>query len=544
MYSLGVIMFQATYGMFPYGDGVATGKVKGKSYEEIARLLLKEELEFERNKNIPDGLEELLEGLLQKEPEWRLTLDGVLEHPWLLEATGRTRIGRYRGSYVRREVTEEDLMEAIALPGMQPVNRRSRANSKPMNGFGPPPGSPLALAIPGLQPATAPGTREREPSLNIGGLPMIMPDGSGCGWRIEGMGQPAKCANWAIPRRLMYGGHPCVGRPEEHQKNVEGIVSCGVTHFVSLLGPAEAKEFPSYQKLAQSALHLYLKKLKTMSGRNMVLHPIKCLNYAMPQWREPKVDHRGERVKGGVEEDDLINILGQIISLLENRQNVVYVHCDAKGLGRSTVVIACLLCHLYGLSAIDALTRLQLYQQERADIRDLMMLTPMFHWMSWQVFRCQLEWKLAPINPPLFVQGTVEVEGPGMKYVNGVLVPTDMETGYNSDEDSLQAAILDDLIQDEEAYKEELEDAKRQAAMAAMMSMNMDKFMNHLNGEDDVHARTPMNKGVQLDLRGQQLLGPPPDQATAGQFDVPHAKPYDRFADNSDTGAAGDHFKY
>ena len=49
MYSVGVILYAVTYGMFPYGDGIASGKVKGKSYEDIAAMLRKETLTFTVN---------------------------------------------------------------------------------------------------------------------------------------------------------------------------------------------------------------------------------------------------------------------------------------------------------------------------------------------------------------------------------------------------------------------------------------------------------------------------------------------------------------
>ena len=71
MYSVGVILYAVTYGMFPYGDGIASGKVKGKSYEDIAAMLRKETLTFSRDRTIPMGLVDLLEGLLQKNPEFR-----------------------------------------------------------------------------------------------------------------------------------------------------------------------------------------------------------------------------------------------------------------------------------------------------------------------------------------------------------------------------------------------------------------------------------------------------------------------------------------
>lgn len=98
---------------------------------------------------------------------------------------------------------------------------------------------------------------------------------------------------------------------------MEDIVSAGVTVFVSLLSPKEMKEYPAYNKMAQDALHTHIKKLKTMSGRNMTLHPIRFLNKPLPAILPPEKDSRGVAVNKapGSEgaEQDLVDLLGQVI---------------------------------------------------------------------------------------------------------------------------------------------------------------------------------------------------------------------------------------
>lgn len=172
--------------------------------------------------------------------------------------------------------------------------------------------------------------------------------------------------------------------------------------------------------------------------------------------------------------------------MLETRE-VLYIHCG-RGVGRSSIVSACLLAHLYGLSATDALSRVQLYHGCRDDG---FFTAPVLLQQRLRVYRLLMEWPRAPQQPPLFVEGTLERERSNqvMRYVDGELVYVDAdELGMDdSDEDALQAAINDDLMQDEAAYMEELNNTSSGGAAlpvhAGAMSMNMDHFMQHLNDE-------------------------------------------------------------
>lgn len=295
----------------------------------------------------------------------------------------------------------------------------------------------------------------------------------------------------------------------------------------------------------------------------MTLHPIQCLSYPMQPNRDQKVDARGRPVEytpGGKEEDELASVLSHIVKLLENR-GIVYVHCDS-GLGRSAVVVTCMLAHLYGLSATDALTRVQLYTELRE------YTTPMLTWQRLQVYKLLSEWPLAPKHPPLFVEGTLELEAPGqaMVYKNGVLMPADfVEKEYGSDEEGLQEAIRDDLILDEDDAQEmtSLNEEAQKEAMNMMMSMNMDLFMENLDiGTDElgpaksVYFDSPENspkgraptKKYNMDLRGlgmgvgdkndqnQQMLSPPMPQVSGVLPTVTEGTEdeYDDFGDDED----------
>jgi len=242
--------------------------------------------------------------------------------------------------------------------------------------------------------------------------------------------------------------------------------------------------------------------------------------------------------------------------MLENR-GIVYVHCDT-GLGRSAVVVTCLLAHLYGLSATDALTRVQLYTELRE------FTTPMLSWQRLQVYKLLKEWPLAPKHPPLFVEGTLELEGPGqaMVYKNGVLMPADfIEKEYGSDEEGLQEAIRDDLVLNEEGAEEmkSLGEEAQKEAMKMMMSMNMDLFMENLDiGTDELGPAQsvyfdalspasgtlnprPAAKKFNMDLRGmdknaqnQQLLSPPMPQASGTLPAVAEDWDNDNFGEDED----------
>jgi hypothetical protein len=179
-------------------------------------------------------------GLLQKNPEFRLTLDGVFDHEWVTEpeehSEKRRFMRRYRGSYFRREVSQQEIGAAFNLPGVGRDCKPIVPGKQGINGgFGPPPGAAgammgLALPLGGNvdQPEKSPHTREDEAALKIGPLPKIVPDGSGCGWRLGGLRanekeEATKVCNWAVPRRLLWGFHPCHERDQQATDHISSL---------------------------------------------------------------------------------------------------------------------------------------------------------------------------------------------------------------------------------------------------------------------------------------------------------------------------------
>jgi len=465
LWSLGVIVFFLAFGMFPFANSVASGKMKGKSYAEIAEMVRKELLEFPEGFGVPRELCALTEGLLQKAPECRLPLERVMENSWLLGSTTEATqsppdaplepclLSRYDGEYCRRCITVEDYRLAISLPG----STGSLPYAHKAWQFDPS-GDP--------QPPSAPASRETEEVLRIGPLPVVHPEGTG----TETMAGPHRCCNWVVPRRVLQGAYPSQGTELEVESALSGIVSSGVTQFVSLLTPQESKAYPAYNKLAQESLVKYIKQLKTMSGRNMTLHPIRCISFAMPPHDAP-LDDPKEIAK---QDAELIRLVDKLEKMMSNRE-VLYIHCD-KGLGRSSVVSAVLLARLYGLSATDALSRVQLYANARADFGSTKQAcTPSTLGQVMQIYRVLK--KTSPA-PPLLVRGSVDLR-PRIWPQESLKDPQD------SDED-LQA-IRDDLLEEEEPSFTETSTAEQDAAPTLAskvdyyMSTNLGSFLDHLN---------------------------------------------------------------
>ena len=72
--SIGVILFAITQGRLPFYD------------EHILKLFEMITTEsFKLNQGTPPELEDLLNHMLDKNPESRITIDGIIHHPWFHE---------------------------------------------------------------------------------------------------------------------------------------------------------------------------------------------------------------------------------------------------------------------------------------------------------------------------------------------------------------------------------------------------------------------------------------------------------------------------
>jgi len=76
VWSLGILFYEMLTGDIPFG---------GDSYEEIANSVLDGKYEMP-GPEVPKGAVDLLTRLLIKDPAQRISLDDVLQHPWLISA--------------------------------------------------------------------------------------------------------------------------------------------------------------------------------------------------------------------------------------------------------------------------------------------------------------------------------------------------------------------------------------------------------------------------------------------------------------------------
>eukprot|EP00891_Asterochloris_glomerata_P000429 jgi/Astpho2/429/fgenesh1_pg.00011_%23_26_t len=79
VWSLGVLCYEFLFGSPPF-----EAEGHSNTYRQAVRIL-KVDLVFPGRFKVSDGAKDLIAKLLQKKPSDRLTLEGVLQHPWILE---------------------------------------------------------------------------------------------------------------------------------------------------------------------------------------------------------------------------------------------------------------------------------------------------------------------------------------------------------------------------------------------------------------------------------------------------------------------------
>lgn len=80
MWAFGVTIFALSFLTLPF-------KSKDKTYMGLINEILKSEVVFPSGKTIPEGLKNLIIGLLEKDPKKRLTIKQVMENEWLNESS-------------------------------------------------------------------------------------------------------------------------------------------------------------------------------------------------------------------------------------------------------------------------------------------------------------------------------------------------------------------------------------------------------------------------------------------------------------------------
>lgn len=140
---------------------------------------------------------------------------------------------------------------------------------------------------------------------------------------------PTKRSNWVIPGVLLAGDRSSV----DSEEGVKAILKAGIRTFVCLQTRQETKAAVDYKKRAKALCD------------GVLFH------------EQPIPDQE-------VIEDELVDMLiSELIKRLEDGE-ILYVHCRG-GHGRTGTVCALLLARLYGLTAVEAMQRVQLYHDTR-----------------------------------------------------------------------------------------------------------------------------------------------------------------------------------
>lgn len=140
---------------------------------------------------------------------------------------------------------------------------------------------------------------------------------------------PFNRAYWAAPDRLLAGCYPGDPDPEEAQRKLQGLLRCGVSRVLSLMGPDEVgiggKPFVDYRAP--------LAELARASGRTVQFDCLPIQDMGVPTVAQ----------------------MQKILDLIDQANagaQIVYVHCWG-GKGRTGTVIGCYLAR-HGLAVGEA----------------------------------------------------------------------------------------------------------------------------------------------------------------------------------------------
>ena len=97
MWALGMCTYILTTGMYPY-----TLDKKNITKEHIADRILNESISF-HTIPVSESCQDFLKGLLEEEPEKRMTVDEALEHPWIIGKTLYKKYNQKPISYILHE---------------------------------------------------------------------------------------------------------------------------------------------------------------------------------------------------------------------------------------------------------------------------------------------------------------------------------------------------------------------------------------------------------------------------------------------------------
>eukprot|EP01023_Acetabularia_acetabulum_P054056 TRINITY_DN6070_c0_g1_i1.p1 TRINITY_DN6070_c0_g1~~TRINITY_DN6070_c0_g1_i1.p1 ORF type:complete len:246 (-),score=28.98 TRINITY_DN6070_c0_g1_i1:165-902(-) len=170
----------------------------------------------------------------------------------------------------------------------------------------------------------------------------------------DSMSFSAYC-NWVMEGRLMLGRYPYVEPSrctdlEQGKKQLEAILAQGIDTFICLQA-----ELPSQKQLSFNGSAGFLPYAQACEDIALSMDSKRDILFV----HEPIID------LSIPSQQQMTGLVDNMIQLLQNDRNI-YLHCWG-GRGRAGTAGACLISQLYGLSSVEALTRIQRAFDTRKD---------------------------------------------------------------------------------------------------------------------------------------------------------------------------------
>lgn len=130
---------------------------------------------------------------------------------------------------------------------------------------------------------------------------------------------PFNRSYWVIPGKFLAGSYPGSEAPKEADKQLTGLIECGIRHVISLMEPNEIVCYGS-------TFHGYIDKMEHIAEKFKV--PVSFDQFAIEDMSVPP-------------KKKMAGILDRIDTCIEN-DKPVFIHCWG-GMGRTGTVVGCYL---------------------------------------------------------------------------------------------------------------------------------------------------------------------------------------------------------
>jgi len=111
IWALGVTLYCFIYGNIPF---------QAENHFDLYQAILNNPVAFEEDSEVSESLKDLLHRMLEKDPEKRITLSEIKDHPWTLEGLADPRAWQDSNNLANREaihITLDEVKQAVTLFG-------------------------------------------------------------------------------------------------------------------------------------------------------------------------------------------------------------------------------------------------------------------------------------------------------------------------------------------------------------------------------------------------------------------------------------------